>query len=132
MIEFGIRLARDMKTDTVIALIGDLGAGKTTLAKGLICGLTGTGVDDVSSPTFQYVSLYEGQGRSVAHFDLWRLAGVDEFVSLGFEDLLTTTTSLIEWPDRISILLPPETLFITSRVVEGGREVIIGDHHGAA
>jgi tRNA threonylcarbamoyl adenosine modification protein YjeE len=132
MMELGIRLARDIVSDQVIALVGDLGAGKTTLAKGVICGLTGISVDEVTSPTFQYVCLYEGNNRTVAHFDLWRLFGEEDFLALGLDEFLLSPISLIEWPDRIVSLLPTRTLFITSRVFDGGRKVIVGDQHGTA
>jgi tRNA threonylcarbamoyl adenosine modification protein YjeE len=132
MIDLGIRLASDIHSDQVIALVGELGAGKTTLAKGIICGLTGVCVDEVTSPTFQYVCLYEGNKRTVAHFDLWRLSGEESFLALGLEEFLHSPVTLIEWPDRIASLLPAHTLFITSSVFDGGRRVIVGDLHGTA
>lgn len=91
-----------------IALVGDLGAGKTTLIKGIIHALTSTPYDEITSPTFQYASLF----KHVAHFDLWRLSSEEEFLSLGLSDILEQYMCLIEWPDRIASLLPITTLSI--------------------
>ena len=91
-----------------IALVGDLGAGKTTLIKGIIHGLTSTSYNEITSPTFQYASLF----KDVAHFDLWRLSSEEEFLSLGLSDILEQYLCLIEWPDRIRALIPENSLSI--------------------
>lgn len=113
-----------------IALIGELGAGKTTLAKGIIHGLTGISIHEITSPTFQYASLFEGSpdglhSYSIAHCDLWRMADSEEFLNLGLEDLLTNHYCLIEWPDRIASLLPKETLEIHAEWADATKRTYI-------
>ena len=125
MILFGEVLGRTLRRPQVVAFFGDLGSGKTTLAKGIVgalCGITSLGV---ASPTFQYLQFYSGNNVSVAHFDLWRLRNLDEFLSLGLEEYLSSEVVLIEWPDRIQSLLPPSTLFVETKVCGLGREVVI-------
>ena len=96
----------------VITLAGPLGAGKTTLTQAIARGL---GVDPriyVTSPTFSL--LHEYQGRiPLYHMDLYRLAGEDEIESLGFpEYLYGSGLTVIEWPDRLGSLMPPERLHV--------------------
>jgi tRNA threonylcarbamoyl adenosine modification protein YjeE len=125
LIAFGASLARALPHPRVVALSGDLGAGKTTMAKGMIAALTGALTSEVISPTFQYVQFYTRGELLVAHFDVWRLRGVDEFVELGLEEYLSNTMAIIEWPDRISGLLPKNTLWINISIIENGRLVTI-------
>jgi tRNA threonylcarbamoyladenosine biosynthesis protein TsaE len=126
MILFGENFGKTCEKNQVISLSGDLGAGKTTLAKGIISGLCGVPVGDITSPTFQYVHYYEGNGFFIAHYDLWRLKGVDEFLALGLDEYLTQKIMcLIEWSDRIEFLLPPSTIFVESKVSGHGRDVQI-------
>ena len=80
MMAFGASVSRAVQCPRVISLSGDLGAGKTTMAKGMISALTGILPSEITSPTFQYVHFYEGPHVAVAHFDLWRLNGIDEFL----------------------------------------------------
>ena len=85
----------------VIYLTGDLGAGKTTLVKGIIHKLTGTAPQDIISPTFSYVHFYKGH-LPVYHFDLYRLNSNEEFLQAGFHEFLEQKgVSCIEWPDRL-------------------------------
>jgi tRNA threonylcarbamoyladenosine biosynthesis protein TsaE len=88
----------------VIALKGELGVGKTTLARAFlrargICG-------DVPSPTFTLVQLYDAGGTTIWHFDLYRLQSPQEAWELGIEEAFTDGISLIEWPERLGPLLP--------------------------
>jgi len=104
---------------TVIAFKGPLGAGKTTMAKGLARGL---GVEEtVTSPTFTIVSEYEGRLR-LHHIDAYRLSGTEDFSALGGEDILADPegVSLVEWSERIEAALPPDAACIELSVQPGG------------
>lgn len=110
---FAQQIARELKPGALIALKGDLGAGKTTLAKALISSLIDIDEDMVSSPTFTYLNIYENPELMVYHFDLYRLASEQGFIERGFTDFLHTSgICLIEWPERIDSLLPPHYLKI--------------------
>jgi tRNA threonylcarbamoyladenosine biosynthesis protein TsaE len=122
MMAFGATLAQRVVPPKVIALCGDLGAGKTTLAKGMISALTATPPSEVTSPTFQYVQFYKKGDLVIAHFDVWRLQCVDEFIELGLEEYLLHSLAIVEWPDRIQGVLPSDTFWVhVSIVPEGGR-----------
>ena len=103
-IEFGRRLAGDLQG--VVLLIGDLGAGKTTLVKGIAEGLGVVGQDEVSSPTFTLIHEY-GSPPRIYHVDLYRLDSEREVASLGLEDLFAGgRLVLIEWGERFPSLMP--------------------------
>lgn len=105
-IALGERLGRLLPPETVVCLSGDLAAGKTTLTKGIVSGATGCHSDDVSSPTFVYLAVYEGR-CPVYHFDLYRLRDSDEFLAMGFEEYFTQGgICCIEWSERIAPLIP--------------------------
>ena len=110
MHEFGLKLARQLPSGSVVALLGDLGAGKTTLVRGVAKGLNISEV--VQSPTFNIMKLYLKGDRPLIHIDAYRLAelntdiGLDEYI--GYE----TGITMIEWPVFIEKLLPDNTLFI--------------------
>jgi len=104
-IALGERLARELTG--VVLLIGNLGAGKTTLAKGIVNGLGAAAPDEVSSPTFTLIHEY-GEGR-VYHVDLYRLDEAREVATLGLDDMIAGGgLVLIEWGERFPNLLPPE------------------------
>ncbi len=101
----------DAVSGKVFAFYGDLGAGKTTFIKAMAQQL-GIVPHSVTSPTFQYVSLYQGR-LPLYHFDLYRLRGADDFLHLGFDELLQQNSiCCIEWAERIPQLLPKETVHI--------------------
>ena len=106
--KLGAALARLLRTGDVVALWGELGAGKTTLARAVIIELGHTG--DVPSPTFTLVQTYDLSPVAVWHFDLYRIDNPDEIIELGFEDAQAEAISLIEWPERMGPLLPPDRL----------------------
>ncbi|SBW12090.1 conserved hypothetical protein [uncultured Alphaproteobacteria bacterium] len=99
------RLAELVGAGDVVALWGDLGVGKTAFARGLIHA-AGDPEEEVPSPTFTLVQIYEGGGTPVWHFDLYRLTGPEDIWELGFDDALEEAVSLIEWPERLGRQLP--------------------------
>ena len=108
------RLAPQLRCGDVVALHGDLGAGKTAFARALIHILQaplGT-VEEVPSPTFSLVQQYQIGALSLWHFDLYRLTASEEVWELGLEEALATGVSLIEWPERLGPLLPTDRLEI--------------------
>jgi len=105
----GRRLARLARSGDVIALMGPLGAGKTTLARAFIRYLTSPG-EEVPSPTFTLVQTYAGSSGAIWHFDLFRLTRPDEALELGIDDALAGGIVLIEWPERLGAALPARRL----------------------
>ena len=106
----GASLAPIVRPGDVIGLSGPLGAGKTTLARGLIATLTG--VKEAPSPTFALVETYETPTFSLWHFDLYRLEKPEEAWELGLEEAFGSGAALIEWPERIAAFLPKDMLLI--------------------
>ena len=103
--QIGRELATHLRSGSIIALHGDLGAGKTTLMKGIATGL---GVkSDITSPTFTLLNIYQGGKYQVVHIDTYRLKDEKELIAIGAEDFLGAldTICIIEWPEKISGLL---------------------------
>jgi tRNA threonylcarbamoyladenosine biosynthesis protein TsaE len=97
--EIGARL----KAPVLILLSGDLGAGKTTLTKGIAAGLGAAREDDVTSPTFTLVHKYEGSTR-VYHVDLYRIEDLHDLETLGLEDIFSEqAVVIVEWPERLRL-----------------------------
>ena len=115
----GAALAAQARRGDVIALSGPLGVGKTTLARGFIRALT-DGDEEVVSPTFTLVQVYDAGGAPVWHFDLYRLNSPDDVTELGFEEALATGISLVEWPERMGRLLPASRLDVALSIVGSG------------
>jgi tRNA threonylcarbamoyladenosine biosynthesis protein TsaE len=103
------RIAAVARAGDVIALAGDLGAGKTRFARAFVDALTGAR-EEVPSPTFTLVQTYDSPAGQIWHFDLYRLSRPEEAEELVLEEALCEGISLIEWPDRVAILLPDERL----------------------
>ena len=104
-IALGVRLAGELPGRGVVLLIGNLGAGKTTLAKGIVSGLVAAPADEVSSPT--YTLIHEYGGGRVYHVDLYRLEEAREVATLGLEELFERDALvLIEWGERFPRLMP--------------------------
>jgi tRNA threonylcarbamoyl adenosine modification protein YjeE len=120
MMELGATLSSSISSPKVITLNGNLGAGKTTFAKGFIAARTGLSPTEITSPTFQYVHFYHPE---IVHFDLWRLKSVEEFLNLGLEEHLCGGTVLIEWPDRIRSLIPDDAIHVEIAIQGSGRLV---------
>jgi tRNA threonylcarbamoyladenosine biosynthesis protein TsaE len=103
-IALGEKLARELPPRVVVLLIGNLGAGKTTLAKGIVKGLGAAEPEDVSSPTFTLIHEY---GSNVYHVDLYRLDEEREVATLGLEEIFEKeAVVLIEWGERFPGLIP--------------------------
>ena len=109
--EYGRSLAQELRGGEVIALHGDLGAGKTCLVKGLALGL---GISqDITSPTFTLINEYPGGRLPLYHIDLYRLASAQDAVNIGIEDYLDNPgITVIEWAEKIADLLPATTRHI--------------------
>jgi len=112
---FGETLGRALQPGDVIALKGDLGAGKTLLTKGIARGL-GIAPDQVTSPTFVLMHVHQGR-MPLAHFDAYRLHGGTELLDLGAEEaFFGPGASVVEWADRVCDALPQERLEILLEV----------------
>ncbi len=119
-IRLGEDLALALRPGDVLALSGDLGAGKTTLARALLRANAGDDALDVPSPTFTLVQNYEGR-LPVAHFDLYRLGSVDELEELGLDEALVEGAALVEWPERAGAGLPAGTVMVELEIDGCGR-----------
>jgi tRNA threonylcarbamoyladenosine biosynthesis protein TsaE len=99
----GREIGAKLKAPLLILLSGDLGAGKTTLTKGIVAGLGAAREDDVTSPTFTLVHKYEGSTR-VYHVDLYRIEDLHDLETLGLEDIFSEqAVVIVEWPDRLKL-----------------------------
>lgn len=120
-LECGRRLAEVLRPGMVLHLSGDLGAGKTTLVRGLLAGLGHTG--RVKSPTFTLLEPYNLSRLDFYHFDLYRFRDESEWIEAGFDELFTERAiAAIEWPEKAAGLVPPPDVRITLRVASAGAE----------
>lgn len=106
----GAKIADKLRAGDVIALTGDLGAGKTTLSRGLIQALCGD--IDVPSPTYTLLQTYPADAFEVYHFDFYRLEKPEDCLELGLDDALDYGVSLMEWPERLGRYLPEDNLSV--------------------
>ncbi len=130
----GARLAPLLAPGDVVFLRGDLGAGKTTLARGLIGAWAG-GDEEAPSPTYTLVQTYEGPAGPLWHLDLYRLKDPEEALELGFEEGLDEALMLIEWPERLGALTPADRIEIALTPAGEGRIAEVsgyGRHAGFA
>ena len=118
------KLLAEIKPGAVIALHGEMGAGKTTFSHALCAamGVTGT----ISSPTFSIINQYNtNDGQTVYHIDLYRMKDEDEAITAGVEDCLYSgSTCLVEWPERAPGIFPDGTLHVTIKVINGAERKI--------
>ncbi len=124
--KFAREIAKSIPLGTVVELIGDLGAGKTTFAKGFAKGLGVKGV--VTSPTFTLLNTYQGDGVVLNHFDLYRIDDEEELELMGVKEMFYDTDSinLIEWPQIARNLLPQKKYVIEiNKIDDKTREIIL-------
>jgi len=121
------RLAPWLAVGDVVALYGDLGAGKTAFARALIRVLA-DGDEEVPSPTFTLVQTYATPRGPVFHFDLYRIASPDELTEIGWDEALADGLTLVEWPGRAGSLLPTVRIDIelTFGAAPGSRTATVG------
>jgi tRNA threonylcarbamoyladenosine biosynthesis protein TsaE len=123
----GRALASEARGGRVVYLHGDLGAGKTTLTRGLLRALGWTAA--VKSPTYTLVELYELSSLNLYHFDLYRFNHPSEWLTAGLADLLDERSlAVIEWPERASAFLPKPDLEIRLEISGSGRLATIEAH----
>lgn len=110
-IELGMEIAPKLEKGMVIVLSGDLGSGKTKLTEGI---LTYFGLEnEISSPTFTIVNEYHTENLNIYHFDVYRLADIDEFYAIGGEEYFDKGVSIIEWGEMIEDILPEDHIKIS-------------------
>jgi len=124
----GARIAAGLRIGDAVALEGDLGAGKTTLARAILRSL---GVSEtVPSPTFTIVQSYETARFPVRHYDLYRLRIESEMDELGFDEALDEGAVLVEWPEHAAARLPENTLNVRLGAANGARHAdLMGSGH---
>lgn len=120
----GQLLAETASVGDVFLLSGPVGAGKSELARAFIRHRLGR-MEDVPSPTFTLVQTYEAEGGDIWHADLYRLSHPDEAVELGLTDAFETAITLIEWPDRLGDLTPPQAISIALSYDKDARRALI-------
>lgn len=120
-IALGRALATELPRQCVVLLIGNLGAGKTTIAKGIVEGLGAGGSDDVSSPTYTLIHEY----GHVYHIDLYRLDTAAEVATLGLDEIFERdAVVLIEWGERFPELMPWDRIEVRLRTISGDRREV--------
>lgn len=122
--ELGYKFAQTLKKGDVVSLRGSLGAGKTVFTKGIARALDVK--ENIVSPTFTLIQEYDGIVK-LYHLDIYRLSGIDEFESMGGDDYLPSDgVSVIEWSEKISSLLPDDTIYVEIKILENNdREIKI-------
>lgn len=122
--ELAYKLAQVIPYGKVVAMFGDLGAGKTAFTRGFTKGM---GISsDVSSPTFALVNEYRGCGKTLYHFDMYRINGWDDLYSTGYFDYLDEGASLIiEWSENIEGVLPEDCVRVTITKTDDENERLI-------
>ncbi|MDZ4086177.1 MAG: tRNA (adenosine(37)-N6)-threonylcarbamoyltransferase complex ATPase subunit type 1 TsaE [Tabrizicola sp.] len=128
----GHRLATLAQPGDVILLEGPIGAGKSCLARAFIRSRLGR-EEEVPSPTFTLVQVYEAPGADIWHADLYRLTHPDEVWELGLDDAFASAICLVEWPDRLGTHVPPDALRLRLEAKgDGRRAVLTGGRNGLA
>lgn len=118
--------AKTLRAPVTVALHGDLGVGKSEIARTIIQTLCGADTV-VPSPTFTIVQSYEKGKNKISHFDLYRVSDASELVEIGLMHAVQNDITLIEWPDIARDFLPADTLHIYISEFENGRKIEIAD-----
>jgi tRNA threonylcarbamoyladenosine biosynthesis protein TsaE len=125
----GMRLGGLLQAGDIVCLVGDLGAGKTTLVQGIASGWGS--LDPVSSPTFVLVNVYRHlEGRCLFHLDAYRLGSPAEAEDLDLEAMFEAGPVLIEWADRIRDALPPRYIWATLKWIDEMQRDLMFVAHG--
>lgn len=118
--------AKTLHAPVTVALHGDLGVGKSEIARTIIQSLCGADTV-VPSPTFTIVQSYESGGNKISHFDLYRVVDASELVEIGLVHAIQNDITLIEWPDIAKDFLPHDTLHVYISEFQDGRKIEIAD-----
>ena len=117
-------MARGLRPGVTVYLQGDLGAGKTTLVRGMLRALGHAG--RVKSPTYTLAEIYNLPTFELYHFDLYRMNDPREWMDAGFREVANgSTVNLVEWPEKAAGLLPPPDLRLLLQVLDDGRQINI-------
>lgn len=122
--EFAREFAQTLNAPICVALHGDLGVGKSEIARTIIQTLCGENTV-VPSPTFTLVQTYNAGDKKISHFDLYRITDAAELVEIGLEHSIQNDITLIEWPDIAADMLPENTIHIDICEYGAGRKIIL-------
>ena len=120
------KLAKDINnTNATICLNGDLGSGKTTFSRYLIRSLLSNNInDDIPSPTFTLLQIYEDQKRSIYHYDFYRLNKIDELIELNYSESIDSNICIIEWANKFKKALPPNRIEVSFEIKPKNKRLI--------
>ncbi|MBY0563918.1 MAG: tRNA (adenosine(37)-N6)-threonylcarbamoyltransferase complex ATPase subunit type 1 TsaE [Hyphomonadaceae bacterium] len=124
----GRSIGERLRPGDVVCLFGDLGAGKTTLARGAIGAWTGRDDEEAPSPTYTLVQTYDGARGQLWHVDLYRLKAPEDAWELGLDQAFVTAACLVEWPERLGAFLPCDRLDLALSMAEEGRTAKLTAH----
>ena len=136
-IEIGRKLAAQLTPPVLVFLSGELGAGKTTLTKGIVAALGGAREEDVTSPTFTLVHVFRNgsrDSRSIYHVDLYRVEGSRDLDTLGLQDAFSEpAVVIVEWPERFTLRNDWPRVNVSLEHLEGdSRRIVISGNGGPA
>lgn len=120
------KLAKDINaTKATICLNGDLGSGKTTFSRYLIRSLLSTSInEDIPSPTFTLLQIYEDQKKSIYHYDFYRLNKIEELIELNYSESVENNLCIIEWANKFKKALPPNRIEINFEIKSKNKRLI--------